>query len=324
MVGEIGGNDYNYALFQGKTIKEVEDMVPDVVQAIKDAAQRVIHKGAVRLVIPGNFPIGCMPIYLTEFESNNSNAYDGHHCLKKLNKFSEYHNRHLQRAIEELRLQNPGVKIAYGDYYHSFHWLFHNAESLGFDSKLRQKACCGTGGNYNFNMTRMCGAPQVPACTNPAQHLSWDGVHLTQRAYKMMANQKSNRDIPIQCGYGAENGNTTLQQTEIGNYDQEVFKSQSSNLRLFQFRGLFSSNGLQSSEDRALLANSEILGRPLCQKMHRQHGRLLPTPPDDGYWSNFGWKTPHNSLENMIEPTPITNPAQSTQENLDTKDAAGS
>lgn len=38
MVGEIGCNDYNYALFQGKTIKEVMiDMVPEVVQAIKDA-----------------------------------------------------------------------------------------------------------------------------------------------------------------------------------------------------------------------------------------------------------------------------------------------
>lgn len=37
MVGEIGWNDYNYALFQGKTIKEVIDMVPEVVQAIKDA-----------------------------------------------------------------------------------------------------------------------------------------------------------------------------------------------------------------------------------------------------------------------------------------------
>ena len=34
MVGEIGGNDYNYALFQGKTIKEVSYMVVEVVQAI--------------------------------------------------------------------------------------------------------------------------------------------------------------------------------------------------------------------------------------------------------------------------------------------------
>jgi len=33
-VGEIGGNDYNYALFQGKTIEEVRHMVVEVVQAI--------------------------------------------------------------------------------------------------------------------------------------------------------------------------------------------------------------------------------------------------------------------------------------------------
>ncbi|XP_057479231.1 acetylajmalan esterase-like [Actinidia eriantha] len=39
MVGEIGGNDYNYALFQGKTIEEVQSMVPDVVQAIKEAVK---------------------------------------------------------------------------------------------------------------------------------------------------------------------------------------------------------------------------------------------------------------------------------------------
>ena len=39
MVGEIGGNDYNYALFQGKTIEEVESMVPDVVRAIKEAVR---------------------------------------------------------------------------------------------------------------------------------------------------------------------------------------------------------------------------------------------------------------------------------------------
>ncbi len=36
-MGEIGGNDYNFALFQGKTVEEVRDMVPEVLQAIKDA-----------------------------------------------------------------------------------------------------------------------------------------------------------------------------------------------------------------------------------------------------------------------------------------------
>ena len=38
MVREIGWNDYNYALFQGKTIEKVRYMVIEVVQAIKDVA----------------------------------------------------------------------------------------------------------------------------------------------------------------------------------------------------------------------------------------------------------------------------------------------
>ncbi|XP_057989103.1 GDSL esterase/lipase At5g03980-like [Hevea brasiliensis] len=37
MVGEIGGNDYNYAFFQGKSINDLKSMVPDFVKATKDA-----------------------------------------------------------------------------------------------------------------------------------------------------------------------------------------------------------------------------------------------------------------------------------------------
>ena len=37
MVGEIGGNDYNYALFQGKSFEEIRSMTPMIIQAIKDA-----------------------------------------------------------------------------------------------------------------------------------------------------------------------------------------------------------------------------------------------------------------------------------------------
>lgn len=44
MVGEVGWNDYNYALFQGKTIEDVRDMVPEVVQAIKEAVTVCLNK----------------------------------------------------------------------------------------------------------------------------------------------------------------------------------------------------------------------------------------------------------------------------------------
>ncbi|KAH7847681.1 hypothetical protein Vadar_028949 [Vaccinium darrowii] len=74
MVGEIGGNDYNYALLQGKTIDKVANVVPDDVRAISNAVRRVIEYGAVRVVVPGNLPIGCLPICLTAFQTNKSTA----------------------------------------------------------------------------------------------------------------------------------------------------------------------------------------------------------------------------------------------------------
>ena len=37
MVGEMGGNDYNFLLLLGKTIEHIRDIVPEVVKTIKDA-----------------------------------------------------------------------------------------------------------------------------------------------------------------------------------------------------------------------------------------------------------------------------------------------
>ena len=39
MVGEIGGNDYNYAFFSNKRKVEILDFVPQVVASIKKAVE---------------------------------------------------------------------------------------------------------------------------------------------------------------------------------------------------------------------------------------------------------------------------------------------
>ncbi|KAK6246028.1 hypothetical protein SCA6_009118 [Theobroma cacao] len=200
MVGEIGGNDYNYALFQGKTFDEVRSMIPKVIQAIKDAVARVVGYGATRVIVPGNFPIGCLPIYLSGFQSSDSTAYDRFHCLKGLNNLAIHHNKLLKHAIKELRKDLPNAIIVYGDYYNAYQKLLRKVELLGFDTKSTQKACCGIGGDYDFSLTRMCGAPGVPVCSNPDQYVSWDGVHLTQKAYKFMAGWLIHHIYPqLQC-----------------------------------------------------------------------------------------------------------------------------
>ncbi|KAF9587425.1 hypothetical protein IFM89_002606 [Coptis chinensis] len=160
MVGETGGNDYNYAFLQGKSIEDATALVPLVVNNIRDVAKKLIDLGATRLVVPGNFPIGCSPMY---------------------------HNQYLQDALQQLRLEYPNVAIVYADYYQAAEWVLTNAPQLGFETKSILKVCCGTGGDYNFSLMSMCGMEGVFACSDPDQYINWDGVHLTEKAYQSMA-----------------------------------------------------------------------------------------------------------------------------------------
>ncbi|OMO85995.1 hypothetical protein COLO4_21351 [Corchorus olitorius] len=110
------------------------------------ATEKSYRFGATRIIVPGNFPIGCFPAYLSPYPTNDTDAYDELHCLKYFNDFSIYHNDYLQQAIEELKQEHPNVIIAYGNYYDSFLWLFSRDNMLGFDPKSLQKGCCGSGG----------------------------------------------------------------------------------------------------------------------------------------------------------------------------------
>ncbi|KAJ4957567.1 hypothetical protein NE237_024678 [Protea cynaroides] len=137
-------------------MEEVESLIPSVIQRITDAITEVIKLGVTRVVVPGNFPNGCILIHLTTFKSNDPASYDVFKCLKGLNNFAMNYNTELQRAISLLRENHPGIDIAYADYYTAYLWVFSYAPSLGFDVASVQKACCGIRGEYNFDMTKMC------------------------------------------------------------------------------------------------------------------------------------------------------------------------
>ncbi|XP_073158421.1 GDSL esterase/lipase At5g03980-like [Henckelia pumila] len=196
LVGEIGVNDYGFALMQGKTLQQTYSLVPDVVFAIQKAIRSVIEYGAVRIVVPGIFPTGCGAIILTKF----TGPYDEYNCLKEFNDFAKYHNQKLQVAIEEVKKEHPNVIIVYGDYYTPYLSILRDASRLGFDPANALKACCGTGGKYNFNLRTSCGNPGVPVCASPQRYLNWDGIHLTQEAYKDLAQSLIQQIYPhIKC-----------------------------------------------------------------------------------------------------------------------------
>ncbi|XP_078153441.1 GDSL esterase/lipase At1g28600-like [Carex rostrata] len=186
VVGEIGGNDYNYLLPSGRTIDEVRTFVPDVIRTISLTIHELISRGAKTLLVPNNFPIGCIPIYLTLFPSEKKEDYDSETgCLKHFNEFAKYHNAMLLKELSKLRLLYPDVNIIYADYYEASMNIFRNPKKLGFSYPL--KACCGAKGPYNYSLFASCGNRGSTVCSDPSKYASWDGIHLTEAAYKAIA-----------------------------------------------------------------------------------------------------------------------------------------
>ncbi|KAL6634024.1 hypothetical protein ACP70R_026695 [Stipagrostis hirtigluma subsp. patula] len=148
----------------------------------------LLEMGAVRMVIPGNFPIGCVPSYLAAANVTEPIAYDGDGCLAALNAFAELHNARLLDAVAWLRRSYPRAAIAYADYFAAYVGVLRGARALGLDPARARTACCGDGGGaYNFDVGRLCGAPGTSACADPGECVSWDGIHPTQHAYAAMA-----------------------------------------------------------------------------------------------------------------------------------------
>ncbi|CAI9260307.1 unnamed protein product [Lactuca saligna] len=186
-MGEIGGNDYNHALLAGKSIDDVKTYVPFVVEAIISAINELVELGAKTILVPGNLPIGCSATYLTLYNSFDSIEYDNlTGCLIKFNKFAEYHNKHLLTKLKQLRELHPYPNIIYADYYNAAMQFFCSPEKYGFKNGAL-KACCGGGGTFNYNAAILCANPTSTICSKPDTYANWDGLHLTEAAYKVIS-----------------------------------------------------------------------------------------------------------------------------------------
>ncbi|KAL5719864.1 acetylajmaline esterase [Ranunculus cassubicifolius] len=179
VVGEIGGNDYNYLLLQDR-VEETEFIASSVIEVITSTITGLIKEGAVTLLVPGNFPIGCWPSFLTIYQTKNKEDYDLNGCLKWLNNLSQSYNHHLQIELNRLREIHLNATIVYVDYYSA------GMELVCSGSRGGLRACCGGGGPYNFKMSSTCHSGSI-VCDDPSLYIHWDGFHLTQDAYKHIA-----------------------------------------------------------------------------------------------------------------------------------------
>ncbi|KAL1370905.1 hypothetical protein HN51_001111 [Arachis hypogaea] len=177
LVGEIGGNDFNHPLFLRKSVEEIKAYIPFVINEISSAINELIHLGARTMIVPGNFPIGCNVIYLRIFNTTNMKEYDEAGCLKRLNELAQDYNKKLRVEINRLQRLYPNTNIIYADYYRAALPLYHSPKRYGF--KTIQNSCCAAGVNN--------GSRCPSACYDPSHYISWDGIHLTEEAYNLIA-----------------------------------------------------------------------------------------------------------------------------------------
>ncbi|XP_072060494.1 GDSL esterase/lipase At1g28580 isoform X2 [Arachis hypogaea] len=187
-VGEIGGNDLNHPLFQYTSVDEImRTYVPNVINEISSTINKLIDVGAQTLLVPGNFPLGCSFFYLNIYHTTDMGEYDHAGCLKWLNKVAKDYNKKLYAELNRLQVLHPHTNIIYADYYHAAYSLYQSPSLFGFTNSTHDACCVPENVNNNYDSSVRCGDPEVIACDDPSKYISWDGVHLTEAAYKWIA-----------------------------------------------------------------------------------------------------------------------------------------
>ncbi|RWW80761.1 hypothetical protein BHE74_00010880 [Ensete ventricosum] len=121
-------------------------------------------------------PMGCFPMYLTLYSTWNTNDYTDIGCLNKFNNLTSYHNSMLRRRLHGLQRRYSWTRIRYADFFDP---------TIQFITSPTQY---GGRGDYNVNLEAKCAEPGSDVCSNPSVYVSWDGIHLTEAAYRLIAN----------------------------------------------------------------------------------------------------------------------------------------
>ncbi|GLJ29672.1 hypothetical protein SUGI_0585130 [Cryptomeria japonica] len=193
---EIGGNDFSYGYMNLKlNTSEVKNLIlPRVARAVAGAVQGLYSEGARTILVKDVGPQGCEAFWLTYFP-HSSNDFDEHGCSVSYNDAVQFYNRILKAQLSALRKQLPDAAIVYVNTYDIVYDFFANPSKYGFEFTTR--ACCGVGGKYNYDYAVQCGSKgtingqnvSAVSCSNPASYVSWDGVHWTDNANKILTQQ---------------------------------------------------------------------------------------------------------------------------------------
>ncbi|KAG7564907.1 GDSL lipase/esterase [Arabidopsis suecica] len=178
-IGEIGVNDYAYTL--GSTVSS--DTIRELsISTFTRFLETLLNKGVKYMLVQGHPATGCLTLAMSLAAEDDRDSLG---CVQSANNQSYTHNLALQSKLKQLRIKYPTATIVYADYWNAYRAVIQNPSKYGITEKF--KACCGTGEPYNFQVFQTCGTAAATACKDPNQYINWDGVHLTEAMYKVMA-----------------------------------------------------------------------------------------------------------------------------------------
>ncbi|KAL3649579.1 hypothetical protein CASFOL_005982 [Castilleja foliolosa] len=188
----IGQNDFTGNLaYIG--INGVKKYLPEVVTQIASTIKEIYLLGGRTFMVLNLAPIGCYPAFLVELNHTTSDL-DSYGCMISYNKAVIEYNSMLKQELKQTRNEIPDANVIYADIHSVMLQLFQHPTSHGL--KYGPKACCGHGGGaYNFDQQIFCGTTKsingrnltAKACNDPYNYVSWDGIHATEAANKIVA-----------------------------------------------------------------------------------------------------------------------------------------
>ncbi|KAJ8616262.1 hypothetical protein MRB53_035634 [Persea americana] len=188
---DIGQNDFTSKVAE-IGIEGVKEYFPQLASQIVETVKALYGEGGRMFMVLNLAPIGCYPAFLVQLPHNNSDL-DKYGCMVSYNNAVSDYNAMLKEKLKEARAFLSDASVVYVDTHSVKLELFRRPTRHGL--LYGTKACCGFGeGPYNFDPQLYCGNSKVidgknltaRACPDPLKYVSWDGIHTTEAANKLI------------------------------------------------------------------------------------------------------------------------------------------
>lgn len=178
----IGTNDFafNYFTFPFRSLHySVSGYTDFLLQTYASYIKDLYSLNARRIALINVPPLGCLPIERTLHFVEEKGE-----CVDEINRAASGFNEGLSPMMEQLKSALPELKIVTLDYNGLILDFIQNPSKFGFE--MTAKACCGTG---LIETGLLCNQLTPFTCSDADKYLFFDSVHLSQKAYEIIANK---------------------------------------------------------------------------------------------------------------------------------------